>query len=60
MSDERVCHQKQTNPVGEEHPRKPYTTPLVREFGRVAALTMGGAPSVQSDHGNNAMRPGPA
>ena len=37
--------------------RKKYQSPRLTDHGTVAKLTNGGAPSTNSDHGNNAMRP---
>lgn len=37
--------------------RKKYQSPRLTNHGTVAKLTNGGAPSANSDHGNNSMRP---
>jgi hypothetical protein len=37
--------------------RKKYTSPRLTEFGHIGTLTKGGAPSTNSDSGNNSMRP---
>jgi hypothetical protein len=37
--------------------KKEYTAPNLNEFGSVAKLTRGGAPSTNSDNGSNMMSP---
>lgn len=37
--------------------RKPYSKPQLKEYGPVAYLTRGGAPSALSDSGTNMMFP---
>lgn len=41
----------------ENNDRKKYLPPLLKIYGNIAQLTMGGANSTRSDHGSNHMRP---
>jgi hypothetical protein len=43
--------------VVNDNSRKKYVSPAIKEYGQVANLTKGGAPSTNSDSGMNSMRP---
>ena len=47
-------HDKRSAPT-DLRPKKGYTKPELKLYGKVAELTKGGNPSAQSDNGNNGM-----